>query len=251
MTIKPLIAANWKMNKTPSEAEAWAQALLGHAKFNTSGADIAICAPFTHLPGLKRVLGSSLVSVGAQDLSQHEEGAYTGEVSAIMLKDLGVDMVIAGHSERREYHNETDEVVNAKLKRALAHGLKAIFCLGESLEQREGGETGAVVLGQLERGLADIIPAGADELIIAYEPIWAIGTGKTASAKDAQEVCATLRKKLVARYPGLGGKLRILYGGSMKPENAAELLAQEDIDGGLVGGASLDLASLLGIVGAA
>ncbi|CAN5508638.1 triose-phosphate isomerase [soil metagenome] len=253
MTIKPLIAANWKMHKTPSEAESWTRALLKRA-LNSAKADIAICAPFTHLCGLRRVLGDSPVdspvALGAQDLSRHGEGAYTGEFSAAMLVDLGVRYVIVGHSERREHHRETDELVNGKVKAALEHGLVPILCVGESLGQRENGDTETVVLGQLERGLEGALLEGHD-LVVAYEPIWAIGTGKTAGAADAQEVCGAIRNKLAALYPERGTELRILYGGSVKPGNAAELLAQRDVNGGLVGGASLEIDSLLGILGAA
>jgi triosephosphate isomerase (TIM) len=249
---KPLIAANWKMNKLPNEADAWIRELF--ADLSTSpaeGADLVICAPFTHLPILRPLLDGSEVRLGAQDVSANDMGAYTGEVSADMLKDLGVHYVIIGHSERRAYHQETDAVVNSKITQALRHGLTPIFCLGESLEEREAGDTERVVLRQLEAGLKGVGLERADSLVIAYEPIWAIGTGRTASAADAQAVCHALREKLQALYPQLASDARILYGGSMKPDNAAELLAQEDIDGGLIGGASLSVASLLGIARAA
>jgi triosephosphate isomerase (TIM) len=247
--VQPLIAGNWKMYKTPSEAEAWAKKLLGRS-LPTDKAELAVCAPFTHLAHLARVLAGSPVALGAQDVSQHEEGAYTGEISAAMLQDLGVHYVIVGHSERRQYHGESDELISAKLKRALAYGLAPILCIGERLDEREAKRTMKVVLGQLERALEGVSLENPADLVIAYEPVWAIGTGRTASAEDAQEVSGAIRERLKARYPEHAERMRILYGGSMKPENAAELLAQRDINGGLIGGASLEIDSFLKIASA-
>jgi triosephosphate isomerase len=252
MTIQPLIAGNWKMNKTPSEAAAWARDFVtALEKQAHDHAEVLICAPFTHLASLVDAFEGSAVGVGAQDVSAHAEGAYTGEVSAAMLQDLGVRYAIIGHSERREYHQEDDELVNAKIKSAQKHALHPILCIGETLEQREAGRAVEVVLEQFRGGLEGIELEQADALVIAYEPVWAIGTGRTATAEDAQEICGTIRGALKERFPQLGEQVRILYGGSMKPGNAAELFAQPDINGGLIGGASLDIASLLAIVEAA
>ncbi len=246
-----LIAGNWKMNKLPSEAESWAMNLRERLIDIEVGAEVLVCAPFTHLLSLSTVLEDSPVAVGAQDLSQHESGAYTGEVSAAMLRDAGASYVIVGHSERRAYHQESDEVVNAKLKRALAHGLRPILCVGENEAERERGEAKEVVLGQLKRALEGVSFENPDDLVIAYEPVWAIGTGKTATAEDAEEMGATLREALRERYGDKADGIRLLYGGSMKPGNAAELLAKPDVNGGLIGGASLDLDDFVAIVEAA
>jgi len=251
--MKPLIAANWKMNKLPSEVPGWVEELQGHLDGlpNRAQVELAICAPFTHLPVLGEALGGTGVALGAQDVSAHEEGAYTGEVSAAMLKDLGVQYVIVGHSERRAYHAEDDALVHDKLERVLAHGLSPILCVGERLEEREAGRAEAVTLGQLEAALKGTSLESAETLVIAYEPVWAIGTGKTATEEDAQEMCGAIRGKLQDLYPDVAGEVRILYGGSMKPDNAAGLLAQPDVNGGLIGGASLDAAALAKIAAAA
>ena len=186
----PLIAGNWKMNKLPSEAISWANALK--AQLNSSKAEVLICAPYTHLVGLQNALSG--VAIGSQDVSQHAEGAYTGEISAAMLKDIGVQYVIIGHSERREYHQESDALVNAKVKRTLETGLRPILCVGESLGQRESGQAESIVVNQLQAGLAGVSFNNANDLVVAYEPVWAIGTGKTATADDAQTMSATIRK---------------------------------------------------------
>jgi triosephosphate isomerase (TIM) len=248
-SMTPLIAGNWKMNKLPSEAEGWATTFkdaLTH--FNTDAAEILICAPFTHLAELKTIFMDSPVLVGSQDVSQHSEGAYTAEVSAAMLKDVGVRYVIIGHSERREYHGESDALVNAKVKKALEATLRPILCIGESLAQREAGQAENVVLAQLKAGLDGVTFANPDDLVIAYEPIWAIGTGKTATSDDAQAISATIRKALQNLYPNHAANIRILYGGSMKPSNAKELLEKPDINGGLIGGASLKIEDLVAIL---
>lgn len=252
MTIQPLIAGNWKMNKTPTEAAAWARDFVKALENRAHDhAEILICAPFTHLSTLTSIFATGAVRVGAQDVSAQAEGAYTGEVSAAMLQDLGVRYVIIGHSERREYHDEDDELVNAKIKQVQSHNLRPILCIGETLEQREEGRAVEVVLSQLRGGLDGIELEQADDLVVAYEPVWAIGTGRTATAEDAQEICGTIRTALKERYPQGGEQVRILYGGSMKPSNAGELFTQADINGGLIGGASLDIESLLAIVEAA
>jgi triosephosphate isomerase len=243
----PLIAANWKMNLLPSEVAGWAGELLEQLNTRDTRADLALCAPFTHLAPLREALAGSPVALGAQDLSAYEEGAYTGEVSAAMLRDAGVVYVIVGHSERRRYHRETDALVRDKLARARVHGLAPILCVGETLEQREAGRAGEVTLGQLGVALEGMRLEHPPELAVAYEPVWAIGTGKTATARDAQEMCALIREALRELQPAHAEGIRILYGGSMKPGNARELLAQPDVNGGLVGGASLEVSSLLAI----
>ena len=247
---KLLIAGNWKMNKLPSEAVAW----LGQLKAELQNVshehtEILLCVPATHLKAM--VAAQGVISLGAQDLSAHDAGAYTGEISGAMLKDAGASYVIIGHSERREYHGESDELVNAKTKKALAYGLRPIVCVGESETQRDAGEAKSVVVKQLNAGLQEVSFEDADDLVIAYEPIWAIGTGKTATANDAQDMCAAIRKNLTELYPDKAASMRILYGGSMKPGNAAELLNKADINGGLIGGASLKVDDLKAIIEAA
>jgi triosephosphate isomerase (TIM) len=248
-SIIPLIAGNWKMNKLPREAVSWAKTLK--LQVDNPNAEVLICAPFTHIPGLSDALAGSVIAIGSQDVSQHTEGAYTGEISAAMLKDLGVTYVIIGHSERREYHQESDTLVNAKVKKVLEQGLRPILCVGESLSQREAGQAQAVVVNQLKSGLEGIRFNHANDLVIAYEPIWAIGTGKTATADDAQTMSAAIRRVLLELYPDKANAMRILYGGSMKPSNAKELLEKPDINGGLIGGASLKIEDLVGIIQAA
>lgn len=244
-----MIAANWKMNKLPSESEGWARDFLSHLQDTPHDhADIVLCPPYLHLTSLNTVMVASPVRLGAQDVSAHDEGAYTGEISAQMLFDVGVNYVIVGHSERREHHHESDALVNSKIARVLAAEMTPIMCIGESLAEREAGEATKVVLAQLEAGLEGLEPSDAESLVVAYEPVWAIGTGKTATADDAQEMCGALREALATRFPNFGKDVRVLYGGSVKPNNAAELFSQQDIDGGLIGGASLDAGALLDIV---
>ncbi|MEM6431321.1 MAG: triose-phosphate isomerase [Deinococcota bacterium] len=247
--MKPLIAGNWKMNKLPSESETWVRELTTKLQhIDHTHAEIALCVPFTHIASMTNVLVATVVRLGSQDVSAHDSGAYTGEVSASMLKDLGVCYAIVGHSERRDYHQESDAVVCSKAQAALSHGLIPIVCVGESLTQRDAGQADEVVVSQLNASLAGISLDKADDLVIAYEPIWAIGTGKTATAEDAQAMCHTIRETLSNLYPNLATEIRILYGGSMKPGNAQELLTQADINGGLIGGASLKTPDLLAIV---
>ena len=249
---KPLIAGNWKMNRLPSESVAWLRTLLERVDAlpdQGSRSELLLCVPFTHLPGMAEAAFGWPVALGAQDVSQHESGAYTGEVAAAMLADLGVRYAIVGHSERRQYHGEDDATVAGKARQALAHGITPIVCVGENREQRDAGRATDVVIGQLRGSLGDVAPATANDLVVAYEPVWAIGTGLTATADDAQTMSAAIRQELTALLPNLPGSLRVLYGGSMKPDNAAELLAQPDIDGGLIGGASLEVSDLLAIYG--
>ncbi|MDG5977148.1 triosephosphate isomerase [Hydrogenophaga taeniospiralis CCUG 15921] len=247
--MKKLIAGNWKMNGSLAANEALVKAMLDGLQGSAPAADMALCVPAPYLAQLQSLLQGSPVAWGAQDVSAHEQGAYTGEVSVAMLKDFGCRYAIVGHSERRQYHGETDALVAAKAQRALAAGVTPIVCVGETLDEREAGQTEAVV----KRQLAAVIHAVAhctSEIVVAYEPVWAIGTGKTATPDMAQQVHAVLRAQLSAatQHPE---RVHILYGGSMNAANAASLLAQPDIDGGLIGGASLKAADFLQIVAAA
>lgn len=236
------------MNRLPSEATAWTRELLARLDRSPACAgELALIVPFTHLSALTQLTFGSGVAIGAQDVSAHESGAYTGEVAAAMLADLGVRYVVVGHSERRSYHGESDAVVNAKTRRALEHGLVPIVCVGEKQAERDAGDAERVVLGQVRDGLEGIAVGAPDSLVVAYEPVWAIGTGRTATAADAAAMGTALRSELKRLYPATGDGMRILYGGSMKPGNAAELLAQQDVDGGLIGGASLELDDYLKI----
>ena len=233
-----LLALNWKMNKTPTEAQEWAQELGGGLQ--VSNAELAVLAPALNLPVLATGLPDG-VAFGAQDISEHESGAYTGEISGAMLKDAGATYVIVGHSERREYHGETDADVAAKAAQAQASGLTPIVCVGEGLDVREAGEHVAHTLGQLRGSLENV---GAD-VVIAYEPVWAIGTGKTATADDAEEMAAAIRGALREYYPEQAEGIRVLYGGSVKPDNIAEICGKLNVNGALVGGASLKVADVL------
>jgi triosephosphate isomerase len=244
---KKLIAGNWKMNGSLAANEALIQAML--AGIGQPSADVALCAPSPYLAQLQGLLQGSPITWGAQDVSAHEQGAYTGEISVAMLKDFGCRYAIVGHSERRQYHGETDEIVAAKAQRALSAGVTPIVCVGETLAEREANETEAVV----KRQLAAVIHAVGHcitEIVVAYEPVWAIGTGKTATPEQAQAVHAVLRAQLAAATTN-PKRIHILYGGSMNAANAASLLSQPDIDGGLIGGASLKAADFLSIVAAA
>ena len=235
------IAGNWKMNKTASEAETILSELKKKvAQFNNK-VNIAICPTFTALDRAVKTTKDSNIAIGAQDISDKESGAYTGEISAAMLLDLGVKYVIIGHSERRQYHGETNELVSKKAKTTLDAGLLPIICLGETLEERETGKTSEVVTKQVKNSLAGLTAEEMIKTTIAYEPIWAIGTGKTASPEQAQEVHALIRRLLTEIFgTGTAEKVIIQYGGSVKPDNSATLMSQTDIDGALVGGASLD-----------
>jgi triosephosphate isomerase len=245
---KLLIAANWKMYKTPTEASTFLHTFLPLVKGQTQQ-EIVVCPPAVDLVASLESVKGSAVGVGAQNMHFAEEGAYTGETSAKMLVALGVKHVILGHSERRQYFAETDETVNKKLVTALKHHLVPIVCIGEHEEQRESGMTEEVVCRQIRLALHDIDPAKLHPMVIAYEPIWAIGTGKTATPQIAAEAHLIVRSE-VARLVGrpIADAMRILYGGSVKPENAQALLSQPEIDGALIGGASLDPHSLAAIV---
>ncbi|MCD6667064.1 MAG: triose-phosphate isomerase [Hydrogenophaga sp.] len=244
---RKLIAGNWKMNGGLAANEALVKAML--ADIGAPACDVALCAPAPYLAQLESLLQGGPIAWGAQDVSAHEQGAYTGEVSVAMLKDFGCRYAIVGHSERRQYHGETDELVAAKAQRALAGGVTPIVCVGETLAQREAGETEAVVKRQLA-AVIHTVGHCITEIVVAYEPVWAIGTGKTATPEQAQQVHAVLRAQLAAATTN-PKRIHILYGGSMNAANAASLLTQPDIDGGLIGGASLKAADFLQIVAAA
>ncbi|WP_035608982.1 triose-phosphate isomerase [Hylemonella gracilis] len=245
--MKKLIAGNWKMNGSLAANAALLQGILPGV--TAQACDVAVCVPAVYLAQGQALLADSPLALGAQDLSARESGAYTGEISAAMLRDFGVRYAIVGHSERRQYHGETDAVVAEKAQRALAAGITPIVCIGETLAEREAGSTEDVV----KRQLAAVIHLNGhciSEIVVAYEPVWAIGTGKTATPEQAQAVHAVLRAQLQAASTQ-ADRIRILYGGSMNATNAASLLAQADIDGGLIGGASLKAADFLSIIDAA
>ena len=247
MSKKKLIAGNWKMNGSIAANDALVRAIV--AGMGQPACTVALCVPAPYLSQLQVLRHGSMLELGAQDVSRHEQGAYTGEVSALMLKDFGARYAIVGHSERRQYHGESDQLVADKAKAALAHGITPIVCVGETLAEREAGQTEEVV----KRQLAAVIHTNGhciSEIVVAYEPVWAIGTGKTASPEQAQQVHAVLRAQLKAATPQ-ADRIAILYGGSMNAANAASLLAQPDIDGGLIGGASLKAPDFLQIIAAA
>ena len=248
---KTIIAGNWKMNKTATETKKFAEelkALLPKAKW----CDIVVCVPTANISTAIKAFKDARVSVGAQNVFYEKSGAYTGEVSADMLKDLGVKYVIIGHSERRQYFGETDFTVNRKVLAALEAGLHPIICVGETLEQRELGITMELIALQVKSALAGVPAEKLRKCVIAYEPVWAIGTGKTATSEQASEVCSAIRALIRAQYGArVARSVTIQYGGSMKPENARELLSHEDIDGGLIGGASLKPAEFVEIINAA
>lgn len=245
---KKVIAGNWKMNKLLGEAEGFMDQVKDRVP-DAGQVESVICAPFPFLASMVKRAEGSPVKIGAQNMYVEEKGAFTGEVSPLMLKDLGVSHVILGHSERRELFHETDELVNQKVKAAFDHDLIPIICVGETLKQRENHETMSHVENQVKKALEGLSEDQVKQVIIAYEPIWAIGTGKTASAEDANEVCAHIRKVVAETVSSDAAEaVRIQYGGSVKPANIDELLAQSDIDGALVGGASLDADSYLQLV---
>lgn len=235
---KPIIAGNWKMNMTPDEAEALVNALLPLVK--SAKCDVVVCPPYIDLCVVSKAIKGSNVRLGAQNIHWADKGAFTGEVSAEMLKAFGVEYAIIGHSERRQFFGETDAGVNARAKAALAAGITPIICVGETLEQRESGVTDTLVSAQTKAALADMTPEQVESVVIAYEPIWAIGTGKTATADDANATIAVIRGAIAESFgQAVADAVRIQYGGSMNPKNATELMAMPEIDGGLIGGASL------------
>jgi len=243
-----LVAGNWKLNLGPGAGRDLASAVGERLRGRTLHGDVLVCPPFVTIPAVATVAKGDPVMLGAQTCSAHENGAYTGEVAADMLKEAGVQYVIVGHSERRQYHRETDDEFRAKIDRVHAHGLKAIFCFGELLDERQSGRAEEVVRAQLTGVLPRLEGPNAYNLVLAYEPVWAIGTGKVATTGQAQEVHAFLRATLTDLYGEVAQSIRIQYGGSVKPDNIAGLMAQTDIDGALVGGASLKADSFVAIL---
>ncbi|MGA5320648.1 triose-phosphate isomerase [Streptomyces seoulensis] len=251
-TRTPIMAGNWKMNLNHLEAIAHVQKLaFALADKDYEAVEVAVLPPFTDLRSVQTLVDGDKLKIkyGAQDISRHESGAYTGEISGPMLAKLKCSYVLAGHSERRQYHHETDDVVNAKVKAAFQNGLTPILCVGEELDVREAGNHVEHTLAQVEGGLQDVPAEQAETVVIAYEPVWAIGTGKVCGSDDAQEVCGAIRGKLAELYSQeIADKIRIQYGGSVKSGNVAEIMAKPDIDGALVGGASLDTDEFVKIV---
>jgi triosephosphate isomerase (TIM) len=253
MARRPMMAANWKMNKTVRDAEEYVAALLPRATDAAGVVDVAVFAPFPCLPAVARMLEETPVLAGAQNFHYEDSGAFTGEVSVPMLLDLGVEAAIVGHSERRELFGETDEMVARKAARAVETGILPVVCVGETKEERDAGDMWEKVSGQVRRVMEELgEDVGGESVVFAYEPIWAIGTGETATPEDAQDAIGRIRELLGE----LGGEefastVRILYGGSIKPENAAEIMAQGDVDGALVGGASLEVESFVELIGSA
>ena len=248
---RKIIAGNWKMNNDLAATQNLISNLLKSLTGNEK-CDIIVCPPFTSLSEASTQLKNSAVKLGAQNMYFENDGAFTGEISAQMLKSTGCEFVILGHSERRAIFNESDSLINKKIKKAISTGLKAIFCVGETLEQREKGITKDIIKTQITEGLKDISAGEVKSLIVAYEPVWAIGTGRNATPEQAQEVHEFIRSLIKEKYSeGIANSLIIQYGGSVKPENAKDLLSRKDIDGALVGGASLKADSFLGIIKAA
>ncbi|MFC7463001.1 triose-phosphate isomerase [Hydrogenophaga defluvii] len=248
--MKKLIVGNWKMNGSLASNEALLQGFQQGLEAQDQSVLVAVCASAPYLPQLQQLLGKGPIAWGAQDVSAHESGAYTGEVSAAMLRDFACRYAIVGHSERRQYHGETDEVVAAKAQRALAAGITPIVCVGETLAERDAGQTEAVVKRQLA-AVIHTVGHCSSEMVVAYEPVWAIGTGRTATPEQAQVVHHVLRAQVAAATVNADKRVHILYGGSMNAANAASLLAMPDIDGGLIGGASLKVPDFLQIIRAA
>jgi len=247
---RPFIAGNWKMNMTPSEAVEFMQG-LGHKYENKNNCEVAVCPPATALISVRDVIDKNNIEVklGAQNMFYESSGAFTGEVSPEMIKELGVKYIIIGHSERRLYFGETNEIVNKKVSAAFDSGLEPIMCIGESLDIRESGKAEEFVLNQLKEGLVGINEGNVAGLTVAYEPIWAIGTGKTATSKDANDMCLAIRRRLGELYSKeISEAARIQYGGSVKPSNISELMSMSDIDGALVGGASLKVDDFIAII---
>ncbi len=252
MARRPMMAANWKMNKTVREAQEYTAALLPRASDAEEDVDVAVCVPLTCLHEVGRMVGDSAILAGAQNFYYEDSGAFTGEVSAPMLLDVGATAVIVGHSERREVFGETDEMVARKTKRALEADILPIVCVGETKEERDAGGMWEKVSDQVGRVVEELEDVGGESIVFAYEPIWAIGTGDTATPEDAQDAIGKIRDLLrETKGDDFAKSVRVLYGGSVKPGNAAEIMAQEDIDGALVGGASLEVESFVELIGAA
>ncbi len=246
---RKVIAGNWKMNNNLSESQNLITKLVSGLSNEKLNCDVIICPPFTSLSETSSLIKNTIVKLGAQNMYFEENGAFTGEISSSMLKSVGCEFVILGHSERRTIFNEPDQLINKKIKKALQSGLKPIFCVGETLEERESGITEQIIKRQVTEGLKEISANEMDKIIIAYEPVWAIGTGKTATPQQAEEVHAFIRNLVKDLYSAsVSDKLIIQYGGSVKPDNAAELMSQKDIDGALVGGACLKADSFISII---
>ena len=248
---KNIVAGNWKMNTTVAEGVALAKEVNSAVAAAKPNCDVIVCVPFTPLVPVAEAIDTAILGLGAENCADHASGAYTGEVSASMVASTGAGYVILGHSERRQYYGETSEILRAKVALALENNLKPIFCIGEVLEQRENGTFFDVVRTQIEEGLFNLEASDFGKIVLAYEPVWAIGTGKTATAEQAQEIHAFIRGVIAGKYgEEVANNTTILYGGSCKPSNAAELFAKPDVDGGLIGGASLKCADFMGIVNA-
>lgn len=245
---KPIIAGNWKMNTSIDEAVKLVEDLKSEVA-NVTDVEVVVCPPFTHLSVIKEKVSGSNISLGAQNVSVNDNGAYTGEISIEMLKEIGCDYVVLGHSERRQYFNESDQFINSKVKKVLASGLKPIICVGEKLEEREKNITSDIITKQIKGCLEGLSESDMRKCVIAYEPVWAIGTGKTASNDQAQEVHKLIRDLLTKLFSeSLSQEIRIQYGGSVKPDNVDGLMSEKDIDGALVGGAALKADSFGAIV---
>ena len=248
---KKIVAGNWKMNMNLQEGVALAKELNGMLAADKPACDVIICTPFIHLASVANELNAEVIGLGAENCADKEKGAYTGEVSASMVKSTGAQYVILGHSERRAYYHETAEILKEKINLALANGLKVIFCIGEVLEDRESGKQNEVVKAQLEGSLFDLSQEEFSNIILAYEPVWAIGTGKTATAEQAEEMHAFIRSVIADKFGAEAAEnVSILYGGSCKPSNAKEIFAKVNVDGGLIGGAALKAADFKGIIDA-
>ena len=248
---KKIVAGNWKMNKNLQEGIALATELNDILKADKPNCDVVICTPFIHLASVAGIIDQSVIGLGAENCADKASGAYTGEVSAEMVKSTGAGYVILGHSERRAYYGETAEILKDKINLALANGLKVIFCIGEVLEERESGKQNEVVEAQLAGSLFDLTAEQFANIILAYEPVWAIGTGKTATAEQAEEMHAFIRGVIAGKFGAEAAEnVSILYGGSCKPSNAKEIFSKENVDGGLIGGAALKAADFKGIIDA-
>lgn len=248
---KKIVAGNWKMNKNLQEGIALAKELNEKLSADKPACDVVICTPYIHLASVAGLIDKNIIGLGAENCADKEKGAYTGEVSAEMVKSTGADYVILGHSERRAYYGETAEILKEKVNLALANGLKVIFCIGEVLEEREAGKQNEVVKAQIEGSLFELTAEQYANIILAYEPVWAIGTGKTATAEQAEEMHAFIRGVIAEKFGAQAAEdTTILYGGSCKPSNAKELFAKPDVDGGLIGGAALKADDFKGIIDA-
>ncbi len=248
---KKIVAGNWKMNKTLQEGVALAKELNAALTADKPNCDVVICTPFIHLASVNNEIDKAIIGLGAENCADKASGAYTGEVSAAMVKSTGADYVILGHSERRAYYGETAAILKEKVNLALANNLKVIFCIGEVLEEREAGKQNEVVKEQLEGSLFDLTTAELANVVLAYEPVWAIGTGKTATSEQAEDMHAFIRGVIAEKFGAAAAEeMSILYGGSCKPSNAKELFSKPNVDGGLIGGAALEVADFKGIIDA-